>query len=138
VSGSAGLLNAGGDPDVRTNGGAGRGPDGAEPVTAARGKPPRPLLKVLQRPIVAVGTATFALIALVALLAPLLTPYGPNDLDIINRLQAPNAAHPMGTDDLGRDVWSRVVHGARLSLLVGLATAFCAATIGTLISLLAG
>ena len=107
----------------------------AEPV---RGQRPRPLLKVLRRPVVAVGTAIFALIVVVGLLAPLLTPYGPNDLDILNRLQAPSAAHPMGTDDLGRDVWSRAVHGARLSLTVGLATAFLAATIGTLLSLLAG
>src|SRR5690606_2371916 len=102
------------------------------------GGPPRPRPRGLRRRVVAVGAATFALIVVVALLAPLLTPYGPNDLDILNRLQAPSAAHPMGTDDLGRDVWSRAVHGARLSLTVGLATAFLAATIGTLLSLLAG
>src|SRR5690606_9704080 len=94
---------------------------GVAAVERPRGRPPRPLLKVLRRPVVAVGAATFALIVVVALLAPLLTPYGPNDLDILNRLQAPSAAHPMGTDDLGRDVWSRAVHGARLSLTVGLA-----------------
>lgn len=94
--------------------------------------------KVLRRPTVAFGTAILLIIVLAALLAPLVAPYDPNGLDILGRLQAPSAAHPMGTDDLGRDVWSRVLYGARLSLTVGLATAAVAAGLGTLVSLVAG
>jgi len=90
--------------------------------------------KVLRRPTVAFGTAILLIIVLAALLAPLVAPYDPNGLDILGRLQAPSAAHPMGTDDLGRDVWSRVLYGARLSLTVGLATAAVAAGLGTLVS----
>lgn len=94
--------------------------------------------KVLRRPTVAFGTAILITIVLAAVLAPIVAPYDPNGLDILGRLQAPSAAHPMGTDDLGRDVWSRVLHGARLSLTVGLATAAVAAGLGTLVSLVAG
>lgn len=95
-------------------------------------------LKVLKRPPVAVGVTVLALIVAIALIAPWITPSGPNALAILDRLKPPSAAHPMGTDDLGRDVWSRVAHGARLSLIVGLSTAFLSATIGTLLALLAG
>lgn len=94
--------------------------------------------KVLRRPTVAFGTAILLIIVLAALLAPLVAPYDPNGLDILGRLQTPSAVHPMGTDDLGRDVWSRVLYGARLSLTVGLATAAVAAGLGTLVSLVAG
>lgn len=123
-----------------TSPGAGPSARGGAEASAdkPRRRPKRPLVKVFTRPTVAVGTGVFVLIAAVALAAPLITPAGPNDLDIVNRLQAPGAEHWMGTDDLGRDVWSRAAHGARLSLLVGLSTAFFAATLGTLISLFAG
>ena len=113
------------------------GTDAVESEGRGRRKP-SPLLKVVRRPTVAVGLLFFALIVLMALAAPLITPSGPNELDILGRLAAPGAEHWMGTDDLGRDVWSRVAFGARLSLLVGLATAFVSATLGTLLSLVAG
>ncbi len=95
-------------------------------------------LKVLRRPPVAIGVAALAAIVVMALVAPWITPSGPNALAILDRLKPPSSAHLMGTDDLGRDVWSRVAHGARLSLIVGLSTAFLSATIGTLLALLAG
>lgn len=59
-------------------------------------------------------------------------------VDILNTYAPPSAAHPLGTDDLGRDVLVRLLHGGQVSLLVGLAGALAAATIGTLIGLLAG
>lgn len=98
----------------------------------------RPALKVLRRPTVAVGVLVFATVTVVALTAPWITPSGPNQLAILDRLKPPSAEHLMGTDDLGRDVWSRVAHGARLSLIVGLSTAFISASLGTLLALLAG
>jgi peptide/nickel transport system permease protein len=94
--------------------------------------------KVLRRPTVAFGSAILGAIVLAAVFAPVVAPYDPNALAILDRLQAPSLTHPMGTDDLGRDVWSRVLHGARLSLIVGFATAAIAAGLGTLVSLVAG
>ncbi len=117
--------------------GRSEGPPGP---TATRTKRARkhPALKVLRRPTVAVGVSVFAVIVVVALLAPLITPSGPNQLAILERLKPPSAGHLMGTDDLGRDVWSRVAYGARLSLIVGLATSLLSASLGTLLALLAG
>lgn len=79
-----------------------------------------------------------ALVLAMALLAPWISSGTPNRLAVLDRLQPPSAAHPLGTDDLGRDVWTRVAFGARLSLTVGFATAFLSACIGTLIALVAG
>jgi len=87
---------------------------------------------------VAFGGAVLLLVLTMALMAPYITTSGPNDLDILGRLAPPTAAHPMGTDDLGRDVWSRVAFGARLSLTVGFATALLSAALGTLVALVAG
>lgn len=108
----------------------------AVPVSKARGR--SPVLKALKRPQVAFGAVALAAVLFIALAAPLITTVGPNKLDIIGRLQAPSAAHPMGTDDLGRDVWSRVAYGARLSLMVGFATALLSAILGTAVALVAG
>lgn len=95
-------------------------------------------LKTFRRPPVAFGGAVLLLVLTMALMAPYITTSGPNDLDILGRLAPPTAAHPMGTDDLGRDVWSRVAFGARLSLTVGFATALLSAALGTLVALVAG
>jgi peptide/nickel transport system permease protein len=65
-----------------------------------------------------------------ALLAPWLAPYAPDALDLANRRAAPSAVHPFGTDELGRDLFSRVLHGARVSLAVGVLSALVAGLIG--------
>ena len=75
---------------------------------------------------------------LVALLAPLLSPFGPDDVDVVNRLHPPDAVHRLGTDDLGRDVLARMIHGARISLTVGYAATALALIIGSLFGALAG
>lgn len=98
----------------------------------------RGLKRLLSRRIAVVGGVLIVLITLMGLAAPLLTPYGPNDLAITHRLQPPSIAHPLGTDDLGRDVWSRTVFGTRLSLLIGLSTSLVTAVLGTMLALLAG
>ena len=67
-----------------------------------------------------------------------LIPFGPNDVDIASRLQPPNGQHHFGTDELGRDVLSRMVHGARISLTVGLLATVMALVIGCLLGALAG
>jgi peptide/nickel transport system permease protein len=67
------------------------------------------------------GAVIVAAWAVVVLLGPAIAPYPPTAVDLTARLQPPSAAHPFGTDDLGRDVFSRVLLGARLSLPIGLA-----------------
>ena len=84
------------------------------------------------------GGVVLVLLVLVALLGPLLVPYGVNEVDIPGRLQAPSAAHPFGTDDLGRDVLTRVVVASRASLQVGIIAVGIALSIGMPVGLVAG
>ena len=95
----------------------------------------------------AVALASFivlALVTLVALLAPQLSPVDPIRNDLLERLTPPmwiaggSAAHPLGTDTLGRDVLSRLLYGARLSLVVGFATVLISGLIGVAIGVLGG
>jgi len=96
------------------------------------------LLRVFfRRKIVAVGTALVLLTAAVGLIAPFFA-VDPGRMDVAARLRAPSPMHWFGTDDLGRDVYARVVHGARLSLLVGVAVALFAFTVGLTAGLAAG
>ncbi len=78
------------------------------------------------------------LFALCALVAPVIAPYDPLDPVIIARLKPPSPAHWLGTDQLGRDILSRLLYGARISLTVGLVVVSTAGTVGTLVGLLAG
>jgi peptide/nickel transport system permease protein len=74
-----------------------------------------------------------------ALLAPVLAPHDPDAIDTVRRLAPPlTAAHPLGTDEFGRDLLSRVFYGARISLLVGLAATALAALVGSLVGLVGG
>ena len=75
---------------------------------------------------------------LIALLAPWVAPYDPNAVDIVQALQAPSAAHWFGTDQVGRDVFSRVLHGARIDLLMCLAGVLPPLVIGTTVGLVSG
>ena len=70
------------------------------------------------------------LLVLAVLLGPLLYKVGINDIDFKARLVEPSAAHPMGTDDLGRDMLARMLYGGRISLAVGLAAMLMAITVG--------
>ena len=87
--------------------------------------------------------ATFSLAFLLALgvlavCAPLIAPYPVTAQDMDNTLAGPTAAHLLGTDDLGRDVLSRIIYGARISLLVGFTAAIASVFIGTVLGTLAG
>jgi peptide/nickel transport system permease protein len=95
----------------------------------------------------AVGALLYvAVVALIALLAPAIAtdrptapvPFGPNTVDIASRLRPPDDQHRLGTDDLGRDVLARMIHGARVSLSVGLTATAIALIIGSLLGALAG
>jgi peptide/nickel transport system permease protein len=87
---------------------------------------------------VLIGTVIVALLALAALLAPLIAPAKPNDVDFLNPLAPPSFAHPMGTDDAGRDVFSRSLYGLRLDLAIVLLVTYVPLPIGVLLGALAG
>ena len=86
------------------------------------------------------GLALIVLLTGTALLAPALAPYDPDaQADIVaTRYQAPSVSHPMGTDRFGRDIFSRVLYGARISLSIGLLAVLIAITLGTAIGAIAG
>ncbi len=75
---------------------------------------------------------------LLAILAPFLTPYGENDMDLMHRLAAPSSEHLLGTDEGGRDVLTRLLYGARVSLLIGVAPALLSLILGALLGVVAG
>lgn len=79
-----------------------------------------------------------AVLALAALLAPSLAPYSPELQDLDARLAPPTLAHPFGTDDLGRDMLSRIMHGARVSLAVGFLAMSVALAVGVVLGAAAG
>jgi peptide/nickel transport system permease protein len=86
-----------------------------------------------------IGMVIVAVIVLTAILAPLVDPYNAKlDSDLENARQPPSWAHIMGTDRLGRDIFRRIIHGARLSLSVGLVAVFVAGTGGTILGLVSG
>jgi peptide/nickel transport system permease protein len=94
------------------------------------------LRRVLQYPSGAVGLTLVALTILVAVLAPWISPYDPNRLDILHRFAAPSAMHWFGTDQLGRDLLSRHILGARIAMIVALSVVALALVIGTALGML--
>ncbi len=89
-------------------------------------------------PLAAAGAAIVLLLALVAALAPLIAPFPPATQDLAIRLQPPGAAHWLGTDELGRDILSRLLHGARITLGIVALVAAVAAPIGLVVGCTAG
>ena len=86
-----------------------------------------------------VGLVVIGLILLVGLFAPVVNPYDPTtDSDLANARLASSWEHPFGTDRLGRDVFQRVVHGTRISLIIGFVVVFVSGSIGTTLGLVAG
>lgn len=75
---------------------------------------------------------------ILGIFAPILTPYGFEDQDPVNRLMTPSAEHWLGTDDLGRDIFTRIAYGARISLYVGFFAVIGALIFGTLLGICAG
>lgn len=104
-------------------------------------EPPRSLTKA-QRwrrryGLAAVGATIVMVWILLALLAPLISPYSPNVVDVTVRLRPPSAVYWLGTDTLGRDVLSRLLHGARVSLFAGITVVMLGALIGILVGAIA-
>lgn len=91
-----------------------------------------------RRPIGLAAAAVLVAVILAAASAPLWVPHSPTNIEPVQRLQPPSLAHPFGTDHFGRDIFSRVVYGARVSLIVGFAVALVTTVLGIVAGLLAG
>lgn len=98
----------------------------------------RVVLRTVASPAMLFGMAILALMVLSALCAPWLAPFDPNAQDITERLQPPGATHWLGTDQLGRDLLSRVIYGTRPTLLIVLLVAVLSAPVGLLLGMCAG
>ena len=94
--------------------------------------------RIGQDPLGVIGLAIVVIMILVGIFAPWITPFDPLKLNIPDKLQPPNAVHWMGTDQLGRDVFSRLILGTRIALEVGIITIGIALIIGMALGLLAG
>lgn len=94
--------------------------------------------KALSNPLAFAGFIIILLVFLLAMLAPFIAPYDPNDINVKAILLEPSMQHWMGTDGLGRDVLSRMLHGGRISLLVGLVAVGISTAIGILLGAIAG
>lgn len=84
-----------------------------------------------------IGATIFALLVILALIGPLFTTYGPYDMKVVDRLTPPGAEHWLGTDEFGRDLLTRLLYGARVSISVGLAVALLSSALGLVIGVYA-
>ena len=91
-----------------------------------------------KNPLAMTGVAVILIIVLAAICAPLICPYDPYTQDLRNALAKPSAEHILGTDTYGRDLFTRIVYGARISLIIGLIPSIIAIIIGTVMGLMAG
>ena len=91
-----------------------------------------------QHPLFILGLAIVLGISLLAIIAPLIAPFDPDHIDLESVLKSPSAMHLLGTDALGRDILSRMLHGARVSLWVGFVAVGISAAIGVTLGLIAG
>lgn len=91
-----------------------------------------------KNPLAMIGLVIILVIVLAAVCAPLICPYDPYVQDLRNALAKPSAEHLLGTDSFGRDLFTRIVYGARISLIIGLIPSVIAIIIGTIMGLMAG
>ncbi|HEX5235208.1 MAG TPA: ABC transporter permease [Silvibacterium sp.] len=93
---------------------------------------------VSRQPLAAAGVLLIGLFVCMALFAPWLAPANPASIDLLHRLAPPSAAHWFGTDELGRDILSRIIFGARLSLTVAVSVVACSLSLGIILGGIAG
>jgi peptide/nickel transport system permease protein len=109
---------------------------GARQASSGRGL--APLRLVRRKPLGAVSAAIIVVFGLTAVFAPLIAPFDPTETHPRDKLQGPSADYWMGTDDLGRDVFSRIVYGARTSLFAGVTATIFGTLLGSLIGMISG
>lgn len=93
------------------------------------------ILKFLTNKSAVVGAAMVTCIVLVCLLAPVIAPAGPYEMDVSNRLAHPSMVHLLGTDTFGRDLFARILYGARMSMVIGACVSLLSFAIGMVIGL---
>jgi len=96
------------------------------------------LIKLFKNKFAVIGLTVILLLIVVALFAPIISPYTPSQQDLSHRLQPPSLSHIFGTDDLGRDVFTRMIFGSRISLSVGFISVFIILVIGTFLGIISG
>jgi peptide/nickel transport system permease protein len=96
------------------------------------------LQSLRRQPLALIGLLFVVLFTILAVFAPHIAPYDPAALHLLHRLAAPNATHWFGTDELGRDTFSRIVFGARISLIVAVSVVSCSLALGLVVGGLAG
>lgn len=107
-------------------------------MVVTRAKRPNLLVRLRRSKVAVAGFVALLILVIMAVAAPIISPFEPNAVAPKDALQAPSGAHLFGTDQYGRDVFSRVVYGTRLSLMVGFISVTIAVAIGTLMGLVAG
>jgi len=119
-------------------------PGQIEAIARERGEPSRAWRKLVRNPVTLVGVAILALVVGAAVAAPWVAPHDPAKQTLIRRFTPPmwlpggNPAYPLGTDQVGRDILSRIIHGARISLLVGISAVVVSLLVGVTLGLLSG
>ena len=98
----------------------------------------RTLRKLTSNKLAVIGVLLFAVICLLCFGAPLFTKYDPMMFDLRAKMAAPSVEHILGTDQMGRDIWSRILFGGRISIIVGLGSALGAAAVGVTLGLYVG
>ena len=117
-------------------------PPPTEPAEAGAGRAREVLRRLRRSPTAIVGAVLVLFFVVVAVLAPVLAPYSPTAVDLTDirpgSFPGPSLEHPLGVDNLGRDVLSRIIYGARYSLLIGIVSVLIGASAGIVLGLVAG
>ena len=98
----------------------------------------RTLRKILSNKLAVMGAVLFIVICILCFAAPLFTQYSPTQISLRDRMAPPTGEHIFGTDQMGRDIWSRMLYGGRISIIVGLGSALGAAIIGVTLGMYFG
>jgi len=109
-------------------------PAESEPVKRSPGT----FSRLCRRPLPALGALLLGLLVISAIAAPLIAPFDPIEMNVVDRLMPPDATYWFGTDAYGRDIFSRTLYGGRVSLIIGVSVAFASTMIGLLIGVIAG
>src|SRR5512138_3100185 len=112
-------------------------------ITAAEDVPPqvsefkRTIKVFFSRPLPVVGLVIIAIFLIITIFGPLISPYDPQEMDVMKALAHPSSGHLVGTDEIGRDTLSRLIYGARTSLFIGVVVISVSIAIGVLLGLIA-
>jgi peptide/nickel transport system permease protein len=113
-------------------------PEVEQPLPESRGFMRDSFIRLRCNPIVIISACVLLALLVTAVFAPWLSPYDPAEQSLADSLQGPGAKHLLGTDEMGRDILSRIIHGTRISLSVGLISQMIACCIGVTLGALAG